>query len=105
MTFKIKVTLKIELEYKPRHPNRELRDMLGNRDGWVCPHCGRPMLRPDQMTPKQRRKMCNDKLYPTIDHIVPQNEGGDHTPDNLQLLCRSCNSSKQDRYYQALGDK
>jgi 5-methylcytosine-specific restriction endonuclease McrA len=36
----------------------------------------------------------------TIDHIVPpsQSPGGipNHAADNLQALCRSCNSRKQD---------
>ena len=37
----------------------------------------------------------------TVDHIIPpsQSPGGvpDHNLDNLQALCRSCNSSKQDK--------
>ena len=31
-----------------------------------------------------------------VDHIVPRSRGGTHTWDNVQLLCRTCNSSKQD---------
>lgn len=30
----------------------------------------------------------------TIDHILPLSRGGGNAPDNLQLLCLSCNSSK-----------
>lgn len=30
----------------------------------------------------------------TIDHIVPISRGGTHWPDNIQLLCMSCNVSK-----------
>ena len=29
-----------------------------------------------------------------IDHIVPLHKGGNNNPDNLQLLCRSCNTQK-----------
>ena len=29
-----------------------------------------------------------------VDHIVPRSRGGTHTWDNVQLLCRTCNSSK-----------
>ena len=30
----------------------------------------------------------------TIDHIQPQSRGGSDSPDNLQLLCYTCNSTK-----------
>lgn len=30
----------------------------------------------------------------TLDHIIPQSQGGAHDPDNLCACCRSCNSSK-----------
>ena len=33
-----------------------------------------------------------------VDHIVPMNKGGKSTLDNLQILCRSCNARKSDKY-------
>ena len=51
----------------------------GNRDGFVCCDCG----------------AVQDL---TLDHITPLIEGGMDELDNLQLLCRSCNSHKGVRY-------
>ena len=39
---------------------------------------------------------CNSTKELTIDHIIPVSLGGCTTWDNLQILCRSCNSSKRD---------
>ena len=33
-----------------------------------------------------------------VDHITPLNSGGGNWLDNLQILCKTCNSSKRDRY-------
>jgi 5-methylcytosine-specific restriction endonuclease McrA len=33
----------------------------------------------------------------TIDHIFPRSRGATNDPDNLQLLCAACNSTKGNR--------
>ena len=37
---------------------------------------------------------CKTKGRLTLDHIIPIARGGGHTRRNAQLLCRSCNASK-----------
>lgn len=45
------------------------------RDNFTCQHCG------------QRKDLA-------VDHIRPESKGGSLDMDNLQTLCRSCNSKK-----------
>lgn len=54
---------------------RQIRETVFIRDGRICKYCG-----------------CFDNL--TIDHIHPVTHGGTDDLDNLQVLCRSCNSKK-----------
>ena len=42
--------------------------------------------------------MCCGKEETVRDHIVPIADGGDNWITNLQVLCRSCNSSKGNRH-------
>ena len=59
------------------------------RDGWRCAVCL-------TQTPETLRGTCLPNA-PEIDHIFPVSRGGTHEPDNLQCLCRSCNSKKSDK--------
>ncbi|NBP60230.1 MAG: HNH endonuclease [Candidatus Fonsibacter lacus] len=41
--------------------------------------------------------VCKTTKDITIDHIVPISKGGTNNQENLQILCRSCNSKKRDK--------
>lgn len=41
-------------------------------------------------------KNCEGQEDLSIDHIIPLSKGGSDDLDNLQILCKSCNSSKGD---------
>lgn len=53
-----------------------------NDDGsYVCADCG---------------EVFPTRLFLQVDHIVPMAKGGLSVPDNLQVLCRTCNQRKGD---------
>lgn len=56
------------------------------RDGWRCQMCG-------AKTPERLRGTTNARA-PELDHIVALANGGAHSYQNTQCLCRSCNCKK-----------
>ena len=54
---------------------KDIRLMIFQRDGKVC-------------------KPCGSTTNLTLDHIIPVAKGGEDSPGNMQVLCRSCNSKK-----------
>lgn len=50
------------------------------RDKWTCCACG--------------RRASKDGVTLEVDHITPRSKGGTDDEDNLQTLCRKCNSGK-----------
>ena len=70
----------------PQH-EQYLRDITfeksKNADGkFQCAHCG---------------VTGDNRLGFEVDHIKPMNKGGKSIPENLQILCRSCNRKKSDK--------
>lgn len=56
----------------------ELRKLVFERDAYRCQTCG-------------------DWHDLSVDHIIPESKGGLAKLDNLQTLCRKCNSKKGNR--------
>ena len=50
------------------------------RDRWTCVYCGFD------------GRSFDSWMQLTLDHIFPQHQGGDNTPNNLVSCCTSCNS-------------
>jgi len=65
--------------HKPKQSKRpippEIRWAVWERDNFICQHCG------------TRRHL-------SVDHVIPESKGGTLALDNLQTLCKSCNSRK-----------
>ena len=64
-------------KYNKKVPT-SMRWEVWERDDFTCQHCG------------SRKKL-------SIDHIYPVSLGGETSLDNLQTLCRRCNSIKGNR--------
>lgn len=64
---------------RSREPiSKKLRKAVYERDRYRCVECG-----------------ATDHL--SLDHIIPWSLGGEDTMENLQTMCRSCNSRKGNR--------
>ncbi|WP_394651378.1 HNH endonuclease [uncultured Acinetobacter sp.] len=68
--------------YKKKRISQTLRMQVYERDGFACVTCG-----------------VQKNL--SLDHIKPEVLGGESTLENLQTMCKSCNSRKGARYDEA----
>lgn len=72
-----------------------------NRDGTACYLCGLelvdlrlpPWNNPKEKTPKPKYWPDN---WPTLDHVVPESQGGTDGMYNLRAACHTCNNAKAD---------
>lgn len=56
-----------------------IRFKVWRRDGFVCAFC------------------LDDQCNLTLDHVVPEEQGGDFSPENLVTSCPKCNNKKGNR--------
>ena len=87
-------------------PNVNTKAHVLIRDGFICRYCGTRLYLAqaikvlDMHNPGEKRWHAHAKIEPlrsngaTVDHIIPEDEGGYDTPDNLVACCVVCNSSK-----------
>jgi 5-methylcytosine-specific restriction endonuclease McrA len=63
------------------------------RDNWICYLCG-------EIVPEESRDNTGthlgeyDPLAPSLEHVIPRSQGGDHTLDNLRTAHQQCNRLK-----------
>ena len=97
---RVLVTAADEIQHLRKAPNRTdlqgkrtkdgvLKPILHRRQGGTCPGCD--------------RKVEMDLM--DFDHIIARTRGGQDIDDNLQLLCRTCNTMKGDKGMDALRKK
>jgi hypothetical protein len=71
--------IKYTFEYRKVSTPHSLKWAVWKRDNFTCKECG-----------------AQDNL--AVDHIKPESIGGEMSMENLQTLCKPCNSKKSYKY-------
>ena len=71
------------LKYSVGRVTKKMRERILIRDNFTCQNCG----------------VHGDFARLNVDHIFPRSQGGKAEPDNLQVLCKSCNLLKLNRIF------
>ncbi len=74
----LKLVSSVSRKRNSRRISKSKRLEVFERDGWSC-------------------KVCSSKSNLVIDHIFPVSKGGGKEISNLQVLCDSCNSIKDNK--------
>lgn len=94
-----------DLRVKVRMPSRAEKDLIHQRDGYVCRFCGIPVIRPEtrarirQAYPASLRwgrkeaqqHAAFQAMWAQYDHVLPHALGGTNDLDNIVLACAACN--------------
>lgn len=67
---------------------QQARAFIHRRDNFTCQKCGGS----ETPLPDYRGEAAVGFLQ--TDHVIPLSRGGGHHPDNLQVLCATCNTQK-----------
>jgi hypothetical protein len=78
-----------------RNITAQLRNLILERNGFTCQHCGASAHDADDLEPTKKVRLH-------IDHIIPISQGGTNDPSNLRVLCSNCNQGKSN--VQSLGE-
>ncbi len=78
-----------------RIQKRRMSNIPDNRSAMQSRYIPEDMKRFVMRRDNYQCRSCGSELYPEIDHIIPFSLGGPTHPDNLQVLCRGCNSQKR----------
>lgn len=81
---KEKLSIVADPEEEDYFTNPEKRKEIFERDKYICHYCG------EKVTPENA----------TLDHLIPQHKGGEHTKENLKTSCLICNSIKSGKTYE-----
>lgn len=79
-----KLAVTLEAEDEDYFTKPEKRKEVFERDKWICQYCG------EKVTAENA----------TLDHLIPQHNGGKHTKENLKVSCLVCNSIKSGKSYE-----
>jgi 5-methylcytosine-specific restriction endonuclease McrA len=68
------------------HTENVDRDLVGERDGWRCGICRKRV---------DWTLVYPDRMSPSLDHVVPLSEGGEHTYANTRIAHLICNNLRR----------
>lgn len=82
--------------YLRRYIPKDMKVQIIERDNFKCQECGKYIC-PSGTTADRLVKMGAGLFH--IDHIVPVQQGGRATLENLRLTCPSCNLKRKKKYF------